>query len=936
MTNPFKRLGFRSSMSHVDFQQAVLGLEKIGRDSAKDGKPRIGHFVRANGKVRASTENTKGSRRENNAAIRDLTSYIKRNPDRFDPIKADKALSGLKAIKGMKDFDQTFLAADFKGLVDSKVLGFNFAAARAEVRTGSNEVWKAADKLANGTSLQASFDSPEQAKANERAMKDQAIASGKQFAKACLPGPGQRHPKDAKRLAQSLREELNVSDLTRSIGVDRLAGLVEEGESGLAAQQAQLQTLLAQQDDRHHDPAFHQEVKRLSGALMQSQASYVRTLAFVANRLSDRDLREVHPDISLATATFAKDLVDLLKAQLKPGSLFMRTNASATESMALAETRLTELDAQGPELPVVSDDALRKEIVARMDAAKTDYEAFENACFKPQGDRNALSDEQKLLRKQVGDGLAANDATTRLPLGAVKGNLFDFLPGRIRQLNADLSADLKASTESRNAVLLSRILARAQELDEQIGAYLGQFDVVSHVLLTKPSFGDLTVELDRVRLAAGNSMLQLKFLLEDPNSDLMRIQAYAQQARRDADEQLGRLKKAQPMAGETRPTQNEDYVDESSLPTLIPLAEPKTRPMTSPAALESPAMDMETAALFEQVDLMEAELLAELGQPAPSTMPMPAQEANRPRWLAALPSEESQQLMTPIRSSLHPNRQKASFLTSDDTHAFEEMLGQMDVANVSLATPRGRGEPEGEGSLGLTFDAEVATRPDTDTSWRLAGRPYIDPARADRLAQAREPNAIRMDKAADGFVKAWRSFVKKCLVPADGLNGLSSHQRLVKDWWTGLLPKASYDPVTHDADADMPLAYLEPGDFADVFVTEWPRRLEARRQELKDLLLQKDRLKNRGADVHQRINDRIEQAANRLQQDLDRYSGQVNALATRLMEQKGFPGDVPASFSLATSDAGKSLQALGEALKAPMARAYRLVQDARERSVLAG
>lgn len=133
----------------------------------------------------------------------------------------------------------------------------------------------------------------------------------------------------------------------------------------------------------------------------------------------------------------------------------------------------------------------------------------------------------------------------------------------------------------------------------------------------------------------------------------------------------------------------------------------------------------------------------------------------------------------------------------------------------------------------------------------------------------------------------------------------------------------------------MPLAYLEPGDFVKVFVTEWPRKLEERRQELKDLLLQKDRLKNRGADAHQRINVLIQQAANSLQQDLDRYSAQVNALATRLIDQKGFPGGVPASFSLATSDAGKSLRALGEALKAPMARAYRLVQDARERSVLA-
>ncbi|AOS78583.1 hypothetical protein Q5W_06190 [Hydrogenophaga sp. PBC] len=263
------------------------------------------------------------------------------------------------------------------------------------------------------------------------------------------------------------------------------------------------------------------------------------------------------------------------------------------------------------------------------------------------------------------------------------------------------------------------------------------------------------------------------------------------------------------------------------------------------------------------------------------------------------------------------------------------MLGQMDVANVSLATPRGRGEADGEGSLGLTFDAEVATHPDTDTSWRLAGRPSIDPARTNRMAQAREPNAVRMDKAADGYAKAWGSFVKKCLVPVDGVHGLSNHQRLVKDWWTGLLPKASYDPATHNADADMPLAYLEPGDFVKVFVTEWPRKLEERRQELKDLLLQKDRLKNRGADAHQRINVLIQQAANSLQQDLDRYSAQVNALATRLIDQKGFPGGVPASFSLATSDAGKSLQALGEALKAPMARAYRLVQDARERSVLA-
>jgi len=938
MKNPLKLLGFQSGMSHVAFRRTVGKLENIDQASAKDGVHRLGHFVPGNGAVRPSTEG-KGSRRENNASIRDLARYLKKHPDRFEPDKAKKALSGLKAVKNMKDIDLTFLAADFKGLIPPDVLAFDFAQARKEVCVESNKIWDAAEGVANVTSpkaLKVSFDSPDQVKANEQAMKTSVIASGQRFAKDCLPGLGQRHPKDAKRLANSLNKELRKSGLTRSFEVDRLAGLVEDGVGRLAALQDELEALLNQKDGRDQDPGFHLEVKLLGEKIMASQSSYLQTLAFVANRLSDRDLRQLPHDFSLVTARFAKALVDFLKVQLTPGSLFMDMNRLAAESRELAQRRLTELEAQGPVPPVASADTLRAKVVDQMNKARNAYATFEDGLFRPQGKNITTSDEQRLLRQQIADGLLTNDVTTKLPLAAVKGNLFEFVPGRIRKLNTDLSDDVTAWKKSQDPVLLSRIRSTAQELNEYISTYLGQLGVLGHLLCTKPSFGDLTPELDAARLAAGNSMLQLKFLLEDPSGDLMIIQAYArQQAQLGVDEQLGRLNEAQPMAGETRPAQIEDYVDESSLPTLIPLAEPKTRPMTSPAALEIPAMDMETAALFEQVDLMEAELLAEFGQPAPSTIPMPAQEANRPLWLEALPSHESQQLMTPIRSSLLPNRQQASFLSSDDTHAFEEMLGQMDVANVSLATPRGRGEADGEGSLGLTFDAEVATHPDTDTSWRLAGRPSIDPARTNRMAQAREPNAVRMDKAADGYAKAWGSFVKKCLVPVDGVHGLSNHQRLVKDWWTGLLPKASYDPATHNADADMPLAYLEPGDFVKVFVTEWPRKLEERRQELKDLLLQKDRLKNRGADAHQRINVLIQQAANSLQQDLDRYSAQVNALATRLIDQKGFPGGVPASFSLATSDAGKSLQALGEALKAPMARAYRLVQDARERSVLA-
>ena len=923
MKNPIKQLGLWSSMSHTDFQRTMVSLEKAGRDSSAGGKDRIGHFVRSNGTVRASTDGTRGSRRTNNAAIKDLICYLEKYPDRFEPGKAKKALSGIKAVRGMTDIDMAFLAQDVKDLVPREVLAFDFAGGRTKVRKESNEVWMAAHLAANGSSPTLSFDSPDQVKANEQAMKKKVIVSGQKFATACLPGFGQRHPKDAKRLVKSLSAELAGSDLTRAIGVERLAGLVEEAETRFTAQKDELEALLAQKDRRDQDPAFHEELKLLGEKIMKSQSNYLHTLSLVANRLNDRDLRQLPPDFSLVMARFAEDLVDFLKAQLAPGSLFLQTNRLAAESKALAERRMAELKAPGPAIQTRSSDELHAQAVTK---AKTAYAAFEDACFKPQGGSNGLSRDQMQLRQEIGESLLAHDATTRLPLSAVKGNLFEFVPGRIRELKTELTADVTAWTESPNAVLLSRIQSKAQELIEQISAHLAQLDVVSRILLTKPAFGDLPPELDAARVAAGDSMLQLKHLLEDPNGERMSVQASARQAL-----QLGRPKKVQHMAGDTRPDRNEDHVDESSLLPLIPLAEPKTKPAFPLAALVSPATYDETA-FSEEVDRMEAQLLAELGQ-LPSAMPVPQEK--QPAWLTELPPGESQQLTKPVRSSQQLNRPQDAFLSSGDTNAFEEMLEQMDIANVSLAMSGGRGQPDREESLDPSFGAEGAKRADEEPYWRLAGRPYGDPSGTKRLAAGRAPNAVRMDKAADAFTENWEHFVKKCLVPADGLHGLSDHQRLVKSWWAGVLPKTSYDPTTHNADADMPLAYLDPGSLADVFVTEWPRNLEARRQALKDLLLLKDRLKNRGADVHRQLDDRIREAANSLERDLDRFLAQVNTLAKGLIERKEFPVNVPAGFKLATSDAGKSLMALSDALKAPTARTRSLIQDARERSAVA-
>lgn len=600
-------------MTDPAFEATLLGFRKI-RQESENRQPQVGNFKRVAGVVMPTAGACgKGGRRANTKSVKDLIRYLERKGQRFNPIEVDNALRALRAVKGQKDIDLTTLAQYFGGLVDVAVLASNFVGVRTQIREKSNDIYTGASGLIDGSAHRASFDSSSTANAKEQAMKDDAIVRGKRFRQACLPGPEQKHPKDAKSMLRWLSGELGVSDLTRSIGVKGLDGMVEAQEAKLMEQKVALERLLDQASSRDQDPAFHEEVRQLGDEYMASQAIHIRTLAFVANVLGvRRHPIDLPPDFRLPTLGFAQSLLNLAHALQAPGSDFMQDNRWAYKVKAEAERRLREPNA--PKAPVVAQDANGQSIDhLRADAVKA-YSDFEAACLRPGDGAVALNEGQTRLRHVITQNLSTTTATERLPLGAVKANLFGHLPDRIRQLYANLGADVAALQRSgaTNPLQLKRVHDVARELNEQIDGYLAQLDAVSRILLADPQVGALAEALDTKRLAAGHSIQRLCLLEQDPNGELMRIRAFARQNKSKAEGELTQL-------------------------GMTPAS--KVRGMR-PRPLDSEPAHMQEAEFDKAVDEMLAPLMMTPREPSfqtqiPEARQLPTQPIRAPRQVSA-------------------------------------------------------------------------------------------------------------------------------------------------------------------------------------------------------------------------------------------------------------------------------------------------------------
>jgi len=740
MSNPFKFLLPRATMTHAAFEKTLLGFEKVRLESQKNGEPQKGGLRCSGGAVgvRRNVPTKKGHQRETRAGAEDLIRYLKKNGQRFDPNAVREALTGLRAVKEGKgkNVDLTGLAEQHHGLMDTSVLITDFVEIRRHVQVASNEIHEAADGLIDGSIPHEGAQSPETSKATEQAMKDEARRLGKRFRDGCLPGAQQKHSKDAKRLFRWLGEELGVSDLTRRVDVHALDGLLDELELKLNDQKVALERLIAQAGSRDQDPEYHAQIKQLSEKYMTSQAVYCRMLAFVANVLVVRkNPIDLPPSFRLPTAAFAQSLLNLLRAQLAPGSDFMENNQWAAKAKAAAEKRLLVLNA--PEVPVATQDTHAQRVGQLREGARKAYTDFETAL---------LNEGQTPLRGAIVKSLRANPATERLTLNAVRGNLFDYLPDRIQEQHAKLSAEVLASEQTghQEPLRLQRIRDIARSLDQLIEGYLAQLDAVSSILLTDHRVGDLPEDLDKKRLDAGHRMLQLRFVGEDPGGELKRIQRYAKQNENFAENARNVLgMKPAPEVRGTRPLHNKPaqayesfpdaevdermaelmaldaapparkaVVDISAMSSAelasmlnVPLdeAEPKkpverayrgkghhrahvselrVQPKKGRSATE------ENAAFPKELDRIEAERVATFEQPVLSTPPVLA--TNRPGWLAELPADEIEQLTTAIRSSRYRNDQQVSFSPPISSMDPDQALLQEVTPGASAVMLKGR------------------------------------------------------------------------------------------------------------------------------------------------------------------------------------------------------------------------------------------------------
>ncbi len=276
--------------------------------------------------------------------------------------------------------------------------------------------------------------------------------------------------------------------------------------------------------DSLNDPDSEYVIASIDGYLASIDA--LRCLA--VEGASDGNLSPAQKELLISTSQVLGRLHQQLKDP-KGALMVIRQRALHAE----ADTnRYVEAQREQP--------AVRKQRVdAAMVGAWQAYQDFLDA-FKHEAGEVDIEAQQK-LRQWVTGQLLLTDATTKLSLASVGTNL-PIDAETIQALGEALRFDVKTwkETSDHDESRLTGISRGARGLVRRIDEYLAQIEAVGHILTRNPPIENLPVKLQERRVAAGKSMRRLWEEQTHPESELMKLRAFALKTQVEAEAQLRR------------------------------------------------------------------------------------------------------------------------------------------------------------------------------------------------------------------------------------------------------------------------------------------------------------------------------------------------------------------------------------------------------------